>query len=108
MLLTTLYATGLRVTEGSQLRLHDIDSSTDRMSIRVCGGKDRYTLLSTSLLAQLRSYCHTHGLHHSRKNPGHWLFPNKQLNAPTAIENIQRAYQAAVSYTHLRAHETRH
>lgn len=98
MLLTTLYATGLRVTEGSRLRLHDIDSSSDRMSIRVCGGKggkDRYTLLSTSLLAQLRNYCHTHELHHTRKNPGHWLFPNKQLNAPTAVENIQRAYQSA-------------
>lgn len=98
MLLTTLYATGLRVTEGSQLRLHDIDSSTDRMSVRVCGGKggkDRYTLLSESLLAQLRSYCHTHGLHHTRKNPGHWLFPNKQFSGPSAVENIQRAYQSA-------------
>ena len=98
MLLTTLYASGLRVTEGSQLRLHDIDSSTDRMSIRVCagkGGKDRYTLLSASLLAQLRSYCHTLGLHHTRKNSGDWLFPNKQFNGPTAVENIQRAYQAA-------------
>jgi len=98
MLLATLYASGLRVTEASQLRLQDIDSNTDRMSIRVCagkGGKDRYTLLSSSLLTQLRSYCQTLGLHHSRKNPGRWLFPNKQLNAPTAIENIQRAYQAA-------------
>ena len=98
MLLITLYATGLRVTEGSQLRLHDIDSGVDRMSVRVSGGKggkDRYTLLSVSLLAQLRSYCHTHGLHHTSKNPGHWLFPNQQFNAPTAVENIQRAYQSA-------------
>jgi site-specific recombinase XerD len=98
MLLITLYATGLRVTEGSQLRIHDIDSGADRMSVRVSGGKggkDRYTLLSGSLLTLLRSYCHTHGLHHTSKNPGHWLFPNKQLNAPTAVENIQRAYQSA-------------
>jgi site-specific recombinase XerD len=98
MLLITLYAAGLRVTEASQLRLRDIDSSEDRMSIRVRGGKggkDRYTLLSQSLLAQLRSYCHIHGLQRSSKNPGHWLFPNKQFSAPTAIENIQRAYQAA-------------
>ena len=98
MLLITLYATGLRVTEGSQLRIHDIDSGADRMSVRVSGGKggkDRYTLLSASLLTQLRSYCHTHGLHHASKNPGHWLFPNKQLNGPTAVENIQRAYQSA-------------
>ncbi len=107
MLLTTLYATGLRVTEGSQLCLHDIDSSVDRMSVRVCGGKggkDRYTLLSQSLLAQLRSYCHTHGLHHPRKNPGDWLFPNKQFSAPTAIENIQRAYPSCPT---LRRHHQR-
>lgn len=98
MLLITLYASGLRVTEGSQLRIQDIDSSADRMSVRVCGGKggkDRYTLLSPSLLALLRSYCRTQGLHHSSKNPDHWLFPNKQFTGPTAIENIQRAYQAA-------------
>lgn len=101
MLLITLYASGLRVTEGSQLRIQDIDSSTDRMSIRVCagkGGKDRYTLLSPSLLTLLRSYCRTHGLHHSSQNPDHWLFPNKQFNGPTAVENIQRAYQAARQY----------
>ena len=56
MLLNTLYATGLRVTECSRLRVGDIDSSADRMSVRVCGGKggkDRYTLLSASLLAQI-------------------------------------------------------
>ena len=98
MLLITLYASGLRVTEGSLLRIQDIDSSTDRMSLRVCagkGGKDRYTLLSPSLLTLLRSYCRTHGLHHASKNPGQWLFPNKQFSGPTAVENIQRAYQGA-------------
>jgi integrase len=103
MLLITLYATGLRVTEGSRLRINDIDSSADRMSVRVAagkGGKDRYTILSASLLALLRQYCHTHGLHRASKNPGHWLFPNKQFSGPTAIENIQRAYQAARQPAH--------
>ncbi|MFZ2393324.1 tyrosine-type recombinase/integrase [Rhodoferax sp.] len=98
MLLTTLYASGLRVSEGSRLRIQDIDSSTDRMSIRVCagkGGKDRYTLLSASLLAQLRSYCQSLSLHHTRKNPERWLFPNPQYSGPTAVENVQRAYQSA-------------
>jgi len=98
MLLITLYATGLRVTEGSRLRIGDIDSAADRMSVRVScgkGAKDRYTILSVSLLALLRSYCHTHGLHHASKNPGHWLFPNKQFSAPTSVENIQRAYQSS-------------
>lgn len=98
MLLITLYATGLRVTEGSRLRIDDIDSAADRMSVRVScgkGAKDRYTILSVSLLALLRSYCQTHGLNRASKNPGHWLFPNKQLSGPTSVENIQRAYQSA-------------
>ena len=98
MALITLYASGLRVTEGSQLRLGDIDSSVDRMCIRVSGGKgdkDRYTLLSASLLILLRKYCHSHGLHIARRNPDRWLFPNKHMSGPTAVENIQRAYQAA-------------
>jgi len=85
MLLITLYATGLRVTEGSRLRIGDIDSAADRMSVRVScgkGAKDRYTILSVSLLALLRSYCHTHGLHRASKNSEHWLFPNKQISAP--------------------------
>ena len=57
MLLQTVYATGLRVSEACTLRVADIDSAADRMCIRVQngkGGKDRYTLLSATLLALLR------------------------------------------------------
>ena len=52
-LLMTAYAAGLRVSEVCALRVADIDSAPDRMCIRVVagkGGKDRYTLLSPSLL----------------------------------------------------------
>jgi integrase/recombinase XerD len=51
MLLQTIYATGLRVSEACALRVADIDSAPDRMCIRVVhgkGGKDRYTLLSAT------------------------------------------------------------
>jgi site-specific recombinase XerD len=47
-LLMTAYATGLRVSELGNLRGCDIDSSPDRMGIRVVtgkGGHDRYSLL---------------------------------------------------------------
>ena len=57
ILLQTVYATGLRVSEVCALRVKDIDSAPDRMCVRVeCGkgGKTRYTLLSPTLLAQLR------------------------------------------------------
>ncbi len=70
MLMQTIYATGLRVSEACALRVADIDSAADRRCIRVThgkGGKDRYTLLSATLLTLLRGYARTY-------KPGDWLF----------------------------------
>ena len=55
----TAYATGMRLSELCHLRGCDIDSSPDRMCIRVIqgkGGHDRYSLLTPELLDQLRLY----------------------------------------------------
>lgn len=55
--LTTVYATGLRVSEVVMLKIADIDSG--RMVIQVeqgKGGKDRYVMLSPQLLRILRGY----------------------------------------------------
>jgi site-specific recombinase XerD len=60
--LMTAYASGLRLSELCHLRGCDIDSSPDRMCIRVVqgkGAKDRYSLLTPDLLAQLRLYWRT-------------------------------------------------
>jgi integrase len=68
-LLMTTYAAGLRVSEVVQLQVTDIES--DRMLIRVTqakGHKDRYTLLSTRLLTELRAYW-------KLLRPPRWLFP---------------------------------
>jgi integrase/recombinase XerD len=56
-LLETAYATGMRLGEVTRLLLRDIDSQ--RMAIRVDQGKgrkDRYVMLSQSLLETLRAY----------------------------------------------------
>ena len=56
-ILRLLYSTGLRVGEVTNLRLSDIDSH--RMVVRVRQGKgkkDRYTVLTQPMLAQLRDY----------------------------------------------------
>src|SRR5438876_174958 len=56
-LLMTTYGGGLRITEVVRLQIPDLDSQ--RRMIRVRSGKgdkDRYTLLSTRLLQELRSY----------------------------------------------------
>jgi integrase/recombinase XerD len=91
MLLQTMYASGLRVSEACALRVTDIDSHSDRMCIRVAcgkGGRGRYTLLSPSLLANLRTFVRSFG-------PRTWLFCNHTGTQPVSIESAQRAYQGA-------------
>ena len=95
MLLQTIYATGLRVSEACALRVADIDSAPDRMCIRVASGKGakgRYTLLSPTLLALLRAY-----VRNARPCAGQtaWLFASANGAQPMNIEMAQRAYQGA-------------
>ena len=91
MLLQTIYATGLRVSEACALRVGDIDSHSDRMCIRVAcgkGGKGRYTLLSPTLLGLLRIYMRTF-------RPKLWLFCDATGTQAISIDTAQRAYRAA-------------
>ena len=68
MLLRTLYATGLRLSEALALEPSNIDSA--RMVLRVLGKgqKERVIPLSPQLLAELRAYW-------VKVRPGRWLFP---------------------------------
>ena len=71
VVLMTLYATGLRRAELTQLQVSDID--TQRMAIHVRGGKgrkDRDVMLSPVLLDALRQYWRT-----LQRKPRRWLFP---------------------------------
>ena len=91
MLLQTIYATGLRVSEACALRVADIDSAPDRMCVRVVhgkGGKDRYTLLSATLLTLLRGYARAY-------RPRDGLFADHTGSQPIRIQTAQRAYQGA-------------
>lgn len=91
MLLETIYAAGLRVSEACALRVIDIDSQPDRMCVRVQqgkGAKDRYTLLAPTLLEALRHYVRVY-------HPRQWLFCKRPGGGPLTIESAQRAYQGA-------------
>jgi len=71
-ILMTAYATGLRTSEVINLRVKDIDSA--RMLIRVVQGKgqkDRYIMLSPTLLDLLRLYWKS-------ARPSDWLFPGQR------------------------------
>ena len=88
-ILTTIYATGLRVSELCQLKVSDVDSK--RMMLRIGngkGGKDRYALLSPKLLDTLRIYWHAF-------RPQIWLFPNKAGDGPITDNQVQRYFYSA-------------
>jgi integrase/recombinase XerD len=71
MIVMTLYATGVRRAELTQLQIQDIDS--ERMVVHVRGGKgrkDRDVMLSEPLLVHLREH-----IRRLRRRPKQWLFP---------------------------------
>lgn len=91
MLLQTMYATGLRVSEVCALRMSNIDSAVDRMCIRVEHGKGnqtRYTLLPPTLLTYLRVYVRG-------TTSRDWLFCNQQNTQPVSVKTAQLACYCA-------------
>jgi site-specific recombinase XerD len=67
--LTTIYACGLRLLEGAQLQVADVDSARMVLHIRHGkGGRDRYVPLPAPTLQMLRAFWRTH------RSP-QWLFP---------------------------------
>lgn len=90
-LLMTTYAAGLRLSEVCALQIADIESTPERMCIKVRqgkGSKDRYTLLSPRLLEALRLYWRA-------ARPRLWLFPNRAGDGPLFDQSAQRMYHAA-------------
>ena len=88
-ILMTAYGSGLRLNEICHLKLNDIDSK--RMTMRVeqgKGAKDRYTLLSPRLLAELRRYW-------SFYRPKEWLFTSTDVTRPIGDRTVDRIYKAA-------------
>jgi site-specific recombinase XerD len=82
MILATLYATGVRVSELCQLQGTDIDSQ--RMVIHVRQGKgkrDRFVMLSPDLLPLLRRYWKLYQLQS-------WLFPGHRVTEPITRDGV--------------------
>lgn len=95
--LTTIYACGLRLLEGTSLHVKDIDGARKMVHIHQGkGGKDRYVPLPDAALNMLRRYWATH------RNPV-WLFPSvylcqspEQINKPMSESSVQNAFGAAL------------
>ena len=88
-ILTAIYACGLRVGEACRLRVEDIDS--EKMVVRVRkgkGGKDRYVMLSPSLLALLREYWRA-------AKPEPCLFPGPGPDQPISARSVNKVFHRA-------------
>jgi integrase/recombinase XerD len=95
--LSTIYACGLRLLEGVQLQVGNIDSS--RMLLHIRGGKgnkDRYVPLPERTLEQLRGYWRQH------RHP-QWLFPRQGWgqSGPMHESGVQKAFRAALQQSGL-------
>lgn len=88
-LLMTSYSGGLRLGETLGLLPSDIDSA--RMMIRIeqgKGRKDRYVMLSPTLLAALRSYWKAF-------RPVRWLFEGRTKGQPLSPSTAEKVFTAA-------------
>jgi integrase/recombinase XerD len=102
VIFSTMYGTGMRVSEAVHLRAADIDSQ--RMMIRIelsKGHKGRDVQLSPKLLELLRCYWR-------KVRPGEWMFPGQIPNQPLTREAVGDAVVQAGQRAGLKKHTTPH
>ena len=106
VIFSTMYGTGMRVSEALHLRAAHIDSQ--RMMIRIeqsKGNRDRDVQLSPKLLELLRTYWR-------KVRPREWLFPGQQPHHPLSREAVgqavTRAAQGAGEEEPVTPHSLRH
>jgi site-specific recombinase XerD len=107
--LTTIYVCGLRLSEGAQLQVADVDSARGLLHIHGKGRRDRYVPVPEDAVTMLREHWRTH------RSP-QWLFPapvreGTRYFVPTGAGSISRtslqsAFVRALrqSGVHKRAH----
>jgi integrase/recombinase XerD len=109
ILLMTLYATGARCAELTQLKVSDIDSQ--RMVVHIRGGKghkDRDVMLSPKLLTTLRAHWRCY-----HRKSSTWLFPSnyrhdRPIDTKTVWYACRKAAQRAGLQKRVHPHTLRH
>jgi integrase/recombinase XerD len=94
--LTTIYSCGLRLQEGVNLRVEDVDSARMLLHVHGKGSKDRYVPLPPKTLDLLREFWKTH------RNQI-WIFPSPSRNGldepiagmPISKSSVQTAFREA-------------
>jgi len=93
-----MYSAGLRRTELVNLRLTDIETKDGKMRIRISnskGGKDRYTILSHTILIELREYVRM-------CRPSIYLFNGRVKGDPISKGGLRHALLIAVKRSGLK------
>jgi len=101
-LFTTLYASGMRVSEALSLKVTDIDSK--RMQLKITcgkGNKQRLVPLSPRLLTELRKYWTAY-------RPPTFMFPGKTSDRPYAATSIQKAIKQVAKLAKINKNVTPH
>jgi site-specific recombinase XerD len=106
LLLMMVYASGLRVSEVVRLRRQDVDLSRKTIIINAGKGcKDRYTILSNSVINALKRY-------YVKNNITKWIFPGADQDKPLSIRSAQRACEQAMKKANIQKdvsiHSLRH
>lgn len=99
VLFRTIYACGLRASEGRLLRVDDVDLGTGILQIRDAkGGKDRQVPVSEPLRVRLADY----HAHIAGRSGGEWFFPGRAgrpLRLGNVYNNFRRfLWQARISH----------
>ena len=115
MCLTTIYACGLRLSEGLALTTADIDRARMVVHIRCSkGGRDREVPLPAQTLADLGTYWKAldatyRRAHWGASRPvGPWLFPNLAQTRPLHPTTLQKIFTAVVRESGLAKHASIH
>lgn len=105
--LSTIYACGLRISEGVALEIGHVDGERKLLRVRGKGNKERQAPLSDGTLDSLRGFWK---LHRSER----WLFPARlqprspSQDGPVDIGNLRYAFNAAREQSGIKKHATVH
>jgi integrase/recombinase XerD len=105
--LNTIYACGLRISEGAALPVSAVDGKRKVLRVRGKGNKDRQVPLAETTLESLRAFWQLH-----RSKP--WLFPaqlqprSPSCEGPVEVTNLRRAFQAALAQSGVKKPATVH
>lgn len=88
-ILMLIYASGLRVSEVVRVKPRDIDESNQSLRVPYGkGGTDRYTILSTIALNEIRD-------HWPYTPSDEWVFPGAKAGRHLSTRTVQRAFRRA-------------